>query len=213
MSDIKVTRKKLADYTLDPENPNKGSTRGAAMLEGSVSEFGPARSGVADSNGVIRAGNHTAEQLFEAGIEDVIEIETDGKAWVVVKRTDMTEQAGKAYAVADNRAGEFIEWDGEVLARLSADGTVDLEEFFYPQEIAGIQAAQDEEGWAGALDGLPTGDKPPFVQMTFTLSNAQAAVVSEALKKAKDAGAFIDTGNKNSNGNALWRACDAYLHS
>ena len=56
---------------------------------------------------------------------------------------------------------------------------------------------------------LPDGDKEPFQQMTFTLSDEQAESVQTAIKKAKQ-NDFSDTGNENSNGNALWWICQSY---
>ena len=56
---------------------------------------------------------------------------------------------------------------------------------------------------------LPEGDREPFQQMTFTLSDEQAEVVKEAIQKAKQS-EFGDTGNENSNGNALWWICQSY---
>lgn len=65
--------------------------------------------------------------------------------------------------------------------------------------------------WGAALDDLPEGDRAAFQQMTFTVSDAQAEVVKDALAKAKHNGDFIGTGNENSNGNALARICEAYI--
>ena len=56
---------------------------------------------------------------------------------------------------------------------------------------------------------LPDGDKEPFQQMTFTLSDEQAEVVENTIKKAKQ-NDFGNTGNENSNGNALWWICQSY---
>lgn len=56
---------------------------------------------------------------------------------------------------------------------------------------------------------LPDGDREPFRQMTFTLSDEQAEVVDEAIKRAKT-NDFSNTGNENSNGNALWWICDSF---
>ena len=56
---------------------------------------------------------------------------------------------------------------------------------------------------------LPDGDKEPFQQMTFTVSNEQAEVVENTIKKAKQ-NDFGNTGNENSNGNALWWICNSY---
>jgi len=61
----------------------------------------------------------------------------------------------------------------------------------------------------GTEFSLPDGDKEPFQQMTFTLSDEQAEVVENTIKKAKQ-NDFGDTGNENSNGNALWWVCNSY---
>lgn len=83
------------------------------------------------------------------------------------------------------------------------------------QEMLAQLAAQSSiptgDDWANTFDGLPTGDKLPFEQMTFTLATAQAETVREAIERAKAAGPFVETGNENSNGNALARICTAYV--
>ena len=56
---------------------------------------------------------------------------------------------------------------------------------------------------------LPDGDRDPFRQMTFTLSDEQAVIVENAIKKAKK-NEFGESGNENSNGNALWWICNSY---
>ena len=61
----------------------------------------------------------------------------------------------------------------------------------------------------GTEFSLPVGDKEPFQQMTFTLSDEQAEVVENTIKKAKQ-NDFGNTGNENSNGNALWWICQSY---
>ena len=50
---------------------------------------------------------------------------------------------------------------------------------------------------------LPDGDKSPIGQMAFMVTDAQRLTIEEALKWAKRQGAFGDSGNTNSNGNAL----------
>jgi len=77
--------------------------------------------------------------------------------------------------------------------------------------LAGL--AEDVMGLPGefedAMGQLQSGDKSPFQQMTFTLSDAQAETVKAALRLAQGS-ALIGTGNENSNGNALARICEAY---
>ena len=47
--------------------------------------------------------------------------------------------------------------------------------------------------------------------MTFTLHDEQSETVREAIKLAKAQGAFTDSTNENSNGNALARICETYI--
>tara|TARA_R110002012_G_scaffold280279_1_gene468762 strand:- start:1042 stop:1638 length:597 start_codon:yes stop_codon:yes gene_type:complete len=56
---------------------------------------------------------------------------------------------------------------------------------------------------------LPNGDKEPFQQMSFTLSDDQVEIVQSALNKAKKKGSNHST-NSNENGNALWFICNEY---
>ena len=54
---------------------------------------------------------------------------------------------------------------------------------------------------------LPSGNKEPFQQMTFTLSDEQVKVIKEAIKEAKqmpEYGTMENYGNLNSNGNAIY---------
>ena len=147
MSDeAKVTRRKLTEYTPDPRNANKGTERGQYMVDTSIEQVGAGRSLVSTANGVIAAGNKTLQALADAGIVDVIEVETDGKTAVVVKRTDWDsiehEQARK-YAYFDNRASEVgLEWDAaQVIADLNAG--LDLSDMFSEDEL---DALLDELG-------------------------------------------------------------------
>ena len=73
-------------------------------------------------------------------------------------------------------------------------------------ESAGMFAADEID-----MPGLPSGDRDPIQQMTFTLADNQAAEVKRAMAVAKQAGPFVDTGNENSNGNALARIVEGYL--
>lgn len=59
------------------------------------------------------------------------------------------------------------------------------------------------------LPELPTGDKSPYQQMTFTLHDSQVDVVKRALELAKNR-IPIGGPNQNSNGNAIHLICSAY---
>lgn len=155
----KVTRRKITDYTPDMSNANAGTERGLQMVEDSLSQDGVGRSIVADAQDRIPAGNKTLEAAMNAGIEDVIEIETDGRALIVHKRSDwdLTDPQGSArrYAYRDNRASEVsLHWDAEqLLADINAG--VDLSHLFTAGEL--------DELLADLQQGTPAED--PGAQM------------------------------------------------
>jgi hypothetical protein len=148
MTDPKITRRKVTDYTPDPHNANKGTERGQYLIDSSVEQVGLARSIVAAADGTIPAGNKTLQAAVDAGITDVIEVETDGRALVVVKRTDwatVDSEAARKYAYLDNRASEVgLAWDAQqVLADLGAG--VDLGDMFFDWEIDKVLGKVVEE--------------------------------------------------------------------
>lgn len=127
----------------------------------------------------------------------------------------------KRILVTDNPDPAQIEYDSQALASLLSDlqSAEALSGTWYDEarldELIGEIAREPEPGadeWGAALGNLPEGDKAPFQQMTFTLSDAQAEQVREAMDAAKDQGPFEDTGNENSNGNALARICETFLN-
>lgn len=142
---------KLADLTPDARNANKGTKRGADMINRSLGELGAGRSILVDKNGKIIAGNKTTEGAAAIGIEDVIVVRTDGNQLVAVMREDLDldDPAGKArqLAYADNRAGQVgLEWDAEVLADDIASG-VDLDDWFKPFELEAFKIVAPPEDW------------------------------------------------------------------
>jgi hypothetical protein len=207
---------KIKDLIPDDRNANKGTQRGTAMLEDSIRESGLGRSILIDKHNRIIAGNKTSEIAGSLGIEDVQIVESDGKKIIAVKRTDidLDTPQGRKLALFDNRTSQLnLDWDSDVLKGLSED--IDLSTLWNENEMNVLHSDVNvlTSEWDSALNALPYGDKSPFQQMTFTLSDAQAEAVKDAIAKAKGAGDFVATGNENSNGNALWRVCDAYLHS
>lgn len=134
----KIIRRKISDYIPDAHNPNKGTERGLAMIEDGLNELGAGRSLVADRNDKIPAGNKTLEAAQLAGITDVIEIETDGHALIVHKRSDwdLDDPTGAArrYSFLDNQSGLQMAWDVAQVARHAAEGT-NLTGVFYDWEL------------------------------------------------------------------------------
>ncbi len=76
-------------------------------------------------------------------------------------------------------------------------------------ELSGMLAPEVDE--LDDMPDLPSGDREPIQQMTFTLHDDQAEIIKEAIAKAKDMGPFPDTGNENGNGNGLARVAELFL--
>lgn len=151
MSDdeIKVRRRKLTDYKPDSHNANKGSERGQAMIEHSLRDYGAGRSILSSSDDVLLAGNKTQEGAIAAGIEEVIEIETDGRQLVVVKRKDLPadDERSRILAYLDNRSNQLsLTWAAGVIMKDFKDG-VDLTGIFSQDELMAFmgEAIQAEE--------------------------------------------------------------------
>jgi hypothetical protein len=135
-----------------------------------------------------------------------------GWSLVAVAWFEGTDDEAREYALADNATAERSRWDADALQSLAADG-VDLATWWgddKPALDALLDLPVSEADWSHAFAALPT-DEPTFEQKTFTLTHAQAALVERALAVAKRPGAFADTGNQNSNGNALARIAEAFV--
>jgi hypothetical protein len=202
---VTVKRRKLTDYRPDDKNANRGSQRGKQMIVKSFEENGAGRSLLADKDGVLIAGNQSFEGAAAAGITDVIEVETDGKSLVVVRRTDLDLDAdprARRLAIADNRTNEVsLDWNP---AELLENPTL-LDGLFRDDEIEALLAASDVETQvAGALDGETStdrkmGDKKK--QIKPVLYADEIAIFEQALRA---------TGMIN-RGQALISICRNYL--
>jgi hypothetical protein len=145
------------------------------------------------------------------GIEPII-VESDGTRPVVVIRTDIPsgdDPRAKRLSIADNQISHTdLDFDGDLLKEWGDEDKA-IREMFGDAEWREIvtETMSEEE----AFGKLPDEDRAPFRQMTFTLHDTQAEQVFDALKLAKAQGAFVDSENENSNGNALARICETYI--
>jgi hypothetical protein len=179
----KVTKKKLSDYTPNPKNHNTGTERGAQMLENSLNRYGAGRSLLSDKDGALIAGNQTLQAALDAGIEEVIEIETDGKALVVVKRTDLDLDDPESTAAIelgymDNRSHEIsFRLDTEQIAA-DIDAGVDMSLMYTPGELDLLVPdldADEETGGAKAISDQ-------YICFVECASEAELAALFEELQ-------------------------------
>jgi DNA modification methylase len=151
MTKIRIAQ--IQELTLDKKNANRGTKRGAKMLDRSLGEYGAGRSVLLDRAGNIIAGNQTIAAAKRAGRKEVVVVESDGSAIIAVKRTDLDINSSKAraLAIADNRTSEVgLEWDPEILRGLAPE---DLGEMFSEAELRGIIGdGEADEGPEAQID-------------------------------------------------------------
>ena len=128
-------------------------------------------------------------------------VESDGTKLIAVKRTDidLDTPLGREMALADNASAKAnIVFDAELIE--AEVGVAVAEE--WKIDIGTKLTDEMSEDFT-----LPSGDKAPFQQMTFTLADEQATQIKNAIADIKetDEYKYAETmGNENSNGNALY---------
>jgi hypothetical protein len=195
-------KKKITDLKPDERNFNRHTEYGMHLLEKSMSKFGFVEPGVISEDNVIASGNARQEVAVNLGLEDVEIIETDGKRPIYVKVKGLksgTKDFHELSLALNSVPRANIEWDFNVIADFPE---IDFSGWGVPDF--------DLDKDYGTDFNLPDGDRAPFQQMTFTVSDSQAETIKDALSRAKASGGFADTDNENSNGNALARIAEAY---
>jgi hypothetical protein len=130
-----------------------------------------------------------------------------------------SEDEATAYGLADNRLTEVNPMSdsavADLLREMDANGADIRIPGYDDAALDVLLAAQvvPTDDWGSAMAGLPSSDRAPIQQMTFTLHDDQAETIKRAMAKAKSMGPFVETGNENSNGNALARVAELFLGS
>lgn len=168
----------LGDLTPDPRNARRHSPRNVGLIVDALHAVGAARSIVIDEDGVILAGNATAEAAGEAGITQVRVVEADGHELIAVRRRGLTTQQKHHLALADNRSSELAEgWDPDVLDGMEADGA-DLSPFFSDDERDKMRSSEKE----AEVTEIETGDVQDLFWITVQDPLQEQAVVLDKLK-------------------------------
>jgi len=182
----------LSEIHINPNNPRLIKDDRFKKLVKSIEEFPKMmalRPIIVDADGMILGGNMRFKALKELKYKDVPD------EWV--KRADsLTDEEKQRFIIEDNVP--FGEWDFELLGSWDKELLLDWG-IEFPQTY-GLEIGTD--GFT-----LPSGDKAPFQQMTFTLADEQAEVIQNAIAEVKQTEQykFCETmGNENSNGNALY---------
>ena len=149
-------------------------------------EMANARPIVVNTEMVALGGNMRLKAMQEAGWTEV-----------PVKVVDWSEEKQREFIIKDNVG--FGDWDWDELA--NTWNSVELEEW-------GMDSWQNMDDIDTTDEfTLPSGDKEPFQQITFTLADEQAEQIKNAIADIKQTEEYkyVETmGNENSNGNALY---------
>lgn len=117
----------------------------------------------------------------------------------------------RTYVIADNQVPRQSIFDESILSeelRVLQDGGLDLGMIGFGEgELERLLGDVEEIDFPELADG----DREPFTQKTFTLHDEQAAIVDDAILKAKTFPQYDAGLNENSNGNALAFICEQWL--
>lgn len=197
----KLEQARIDDLIPYARNSRTHSEAQVAQVAASIREFGFTNPVLIDADGGIIAGHGRVLAARKLGLKTVPAIRIDY----------MTEAQKRAYVIADNKLALNAGWDDELLALelgdLKDEGFDLSLTGFSDDELARLVIDAEETG----MPDLASGDREPLQQMAFMLHDDQAETVRAALDVAKQMGAFVDTGNENSNGNALARVCELFL--
>ena len=116
---IKIVEKKIEELTPYARNPRKND-KAVDKVAASIREFGFKVPIVIDKAGVVAAGHTRLKAALKLGMDTVPCIIAD----------DLTEEQIKAFRLADNKTGEFSDWDFELLTdELQDINDIDMSEF------------------------------------------------------------------------------------
>ena len=185
-------------------NARTHSPEQVAQIAASIQEFGFTNPILVASDDGILAGHGRLAAARDLGLAEV----------PVVVLDHLTPTQRRAYVLADNKLALNAGWDVDMLTaemEIIQSADFDLSLLGWSEdELSGLLAPEVNE--LEDMPDLPSGDREPIQQMTFTLHDDQAEIIKEAIEKAKAIGPFVDTGNENSNGNALARVAELFLN-
>jgi len=196
---MQIEQVKISELKPDPNNARTHDNKNLEAIAGSLTQFGQRKPIVIDQKNIIVAGNGTFMAAKSLGWEEMQAVRVP---------SDWDKDKIKAFALADNRTAELADWNHDVLATT----ILELIEMNFDIEAIGFETSElpKDDEWADAFDATAS-EKKEIQQITFSLHNDQAATIKNALELSKSMGEFGDTGNTNTNGNAIARICELWL--
>jgi hypothetical protein len=195
---MQIEKIDITKLKTDPHNARKHDSQNLKAIEGSLEQFGQRKPIVVSKDNIVVAGNGTLSAAKSLGWSeiDIVRVPSDWSADQI-----------KAFALADNRTAELAEWDSAVMAQQ----LIELEEAGLDVAAFGFIQQQNFGAEIGDIFDVLGREKGEVEQITFTLHEDQARTIREGLELSKAMGEFGETGNKNSNGNAISRIVELWL--
>ena len=194
---LEIVYKPINEITGYVNNTRLHPQEQVEQIKSSIVEFGMVNP-IGLHNGVILFGHGRWEALKQLEYEQVPTIDL----------SHLSEAQKKALVIADNKIGEGSSWD-EDLVKLELMELDDMN-FNYSDLGFDFDFEEYEEDEEFSVD-LPSGDREPIRNMTFTVSDEQHELIEQALKDAKLYPLQDPAGiNENSNGNALYYICEVF---
>ena len=171
---MKTVTISINDLIPDPRNARLHSRANVEALKGSLLKFGQQKPIVINSENMIVAGNSTVSSARELGWQEISAVVTD-----------LSEEALRAYSIADNKTSELSEWDYvtlvEILEELR-DEDVDI-------DVTGI-SIDDIETYKGVDDweSMGNGDDPsdPLTSKKILLEGNVKMFFESTLKRLEN---------------------------
>lgn len=202
---------RLDDYQAHPRNYNRHPAAQIERLRVSLRKFGQPRN-IVVWRGFFVAGHGVAQAAMAEGWETL-------RANVIPD--DWPAERVLAFLAADNELGRLSDPDEAALAQILDESrnfdaelmqAIGYDDKEFEALLAEVGALPTDSEWGNAMGGLPTEDRAPFQQMTFTLHDSQAEQVKRAMAvAAKMGGDFTNSPNQNGNGNALALICETFV--
>ena len=147
---MQIINKTLTELTPYQNNPRKNDAA-VDKVAASIKEFGFKVPVVIDADGVIVAGHTRYKAAQRLGMSEIPCIVAD----------DLTEEQIKAFRLADNKVGEFAEWDFDLLDEELQDITdIDMSEFGF--DDSDIPEIDDEPNEFEDIEKLETHYGVPY---------------------------------------------------
>jgi ParB-like chromosome segregation protein Spo0J len=198
----KINQVAVKDLKPSPHNSRTHSPAQIDKIAASIQEFGWTNPILIDAGKNILAGHGRIMAAQKLELEKV----------PAINLSHLSDAQKRALIIADNQLALDAEWDkntlkAEIESLLENQFEITLLGFDDADlaELIGFDADEVE------MPDLKSGEKDPFQQMTFTLHDEQAEKVTKAMTIAKSMGKFVDSPNKNENGNALARICEIFI--